>query len=187
LHWFVACLAPGEANPEAAAPEAAAPEAAALEASASEASTMEASASEASADAVLGSEASVQEASVPEGAAEDASIQDNSGFASAVPQMPGTFTVLFDGVPAQSCVCTANNEITCARVLPTVETIGFRYVQSPAPLADGGPEAGADGGTDGGSDGGQASIVLSIDFDVGDCLPSHTGCPHSDVPEGSAY
>jgi hypothetical protein len=178
LHWFVACLAPGEANPEASAPEASP-----LEASASEASTIEASASEASTDAASGSEASVQDASGPEGAVEDASIEDNSGFASAVPGMPGTFTVLFDGLPAQGCTCTANNEITCARVLPTVQTIGFRFVQSPAPLADGGSEAGADGG----SDGGQASIVLSIDFDVGDCLPSHTGCPHSDVPEGSAY
>jgi hypothetical protein len=101
--------------------------------------------------------------------------------------MPGTFTVLFDGVPAQGCVCTADNEITCARVLPTVQTIGFRYVQSPTLMADGGTDAGVDGGTDSGSDGGQTSIVLSIDFDVGDCLPSHTGCPHSDVPEGAAY
>jgi hypothetical protein len=159
LHWFVACLPPNDANLEASAPETSTPDA-----SQSEASSQEASAS-----------------------AQDASTQNTSAFVSAVTDMPGTLTVLFDGSPAMGCVCTSNTEITCERVPPTVQTIGFRYVQTPVPPLDGGPEGGADGGPDSGPDAGQASIVLSIDFDVGDCLPSHTGCPHSDVPEGSAY
>jgi hypothetical protein len=133
-------------------------------------------------------EASAPEASTQEASAsgQDASPQDTSAFVSAVPAVPGTLTVLFDGSPATGCVCTANTEITCERVLPTVQTIGFRYVQSPAPSLDGG-SGGADGGPDSGQDAGQTSIVLSIDFDVGECQPDHTGCPHSDVPEGSAY
>ncbi len=157
LHWFVACLPPGDATSEASVPESSAQEAS-------------------------------QETSVPEGSVQDASTPDASqAFVSTVPQMAGTLTVLFDGVPAQGCICTPNTEITCPRVLPTVQTIGFLYVQAPATPVDGGPEGGTDGGPDSGSDTGQTSIVLSIDFDVGDCLPSHTGCPHSDVPEGSAY
>ncbi len=130
-------------------------------------------------------EASAPETSTPEASAsvQDASTTDTSAFVSAVPEVPGTLTVLFDGSPATGCICTPNTEITCQRVPPTVQTIGFRYTQTPAPLLDGGP----DGGADSGPDAGQTSVVLSIDFDVGDCLPSHTGCPHSDVPEGSAY
>jgi hypothetical protein len=142
---------------------------------------------------------STLEASVatPEASAPDAS----PGFVSVGAQSLGTLTVLFDGVPAQGCVCTPQTEITCARVPPTVQTIGFQYVQAP-PIIDGGldsgldassdasPEAGADGG-DAGADSGDAgtvtSIVLSIAFDVGECMPTHGGCPHSDVPEGSAY
>jgi hypothetical protein len=183
LHWFVACLPPSDATLEASVPESSAQEASVPESSLQEASVPESSTQETSV-----SESSVQDASTQDASTQDASTQDASqAFISAVPQMAGTLTVLFDGVPAQGCICTPNTEITCARVLPTVQTIGFRYVQAPATPVDGGPEGGADAEPDSGSDAGQASLALSIDFDVGDCLPSHTGCPQSDVPEGSAY
>jgi hypothetical protein len=61
--------------------------------------------------------------------------------------------------------------MTCNNVPPSVQTIGFSYVQSPAAE----------------DDAGLPSIGLAISFDVGECLASHGGCPHSDVPEGSAY
>ncbi len=135
-------------------------------------------------------EASVPEASTSDAALTDASPEDAApdvfpAFASAIPQMPGTLTVLFDGVPAQGCVCTANSEITCRGVATTVQTIGFRFVEAAA--SDGGSDGGSASSAEGGSDGGGPSIGLSIAFDVGECLPTHIGCPHSDVPEGSAY
>jgi hypothetical protein len=125
-------------------------------------------------------EASVPEAST-DGSPDDAGPDVSPAFASGIPQMPGTLTVLFDGVPAQGCVCTANSEITCRGVATTVQTIGFRYGQATA--SDGGSASSSEGG----SDAGGPSIGLAIAFDVGECLPTHIGCPHSDVPEGSAY
>jgi hypothetical protein len=137
-------------------------------------------------------EASAQESSVEEASLQDSSTQDAStAFVSTVPQMAGTLTVLFDGVPAQGCACTAQTEITCENVPHSVQTLGFLYVQAPAPPVDGGPEAGPDAAPDAGPDsapdGGLGSLVLSIAFDVGECMPTHAGCPQSDVPEGSAY
>jgi hypothetical protein len=125
-------------------------------------------------------EASVPEAST-DGSPEDAAPDASPAFESAIPQMPGTLTVLFDGVPAQGCVCTANSEITCRGVATTVQTIGFRYVEAAA------SDGGSDGGSASSSDAGSPTIGLAIAFDVGECLPTHIGCPHSDVPEGSAY
>ena len=183
LHWFVACLPPGSETLEASAPE----------------SSVE--------------EASMQDGSAPEGSIEESSVEDSStqdastAFVSTVPQMAGTLTVLFDGVPAQGCVCTAQTEITCENVPHSVQTLGFLYVQAPAPPVDGGPEGGSEAGSDassdaasdaaseagpdaaadGGSDSGVGSLVLTIAFDVGECMPTHGGCPQSDVPEVSAY
>jgi hypothetical protein len=188
LHWFVACLPPGGEALEASAPESSAQEASIPESSVEEASLQDGSAPEES------MESSVQ----------DSSTQDASpAFVSTVPQMGGTLIVLFDGVPAQGCVCTAQTEITCENVPHSVQTLGFLYVEAPAPPVDGGPEAGSAAGSDaasdaapdaapeaqpdGGPDGGLGSLVLSIAFDVGECMPTHSGCPQSDVPEGSAY
>jgi hypothetical protein len=167
LHWFVDCMPPSDS---------------ALEASVPDGATSEASLPE----------SSVSEASVADGATSEASAPDASpGFESVGAQSAGTLTVLFDGVPAQGCVCTPQTEITCARVPSTVQTIGFQYVEAPATIdggLDGGVDAGPDASPDGGVDAGPVtSIALSITFDVGECMPTHGGCPHSDVPEGSAY
>jgi hypothetical protein len=171
LHWFIACLPAGYA-PDASMPESSVPESAAPESSIAEASTQDASFAEASSD---------------DTSTDDASMADASqAFMSAVPAMAGTLAVLFDGVPAQGCVCTPNTQITCARVPSTVQAIGFSYVQAPTASLDGASDAGSDGGAAGESDAGLSSIVLSIAFDVGNCPPTHVGCPQSYVPEGSA-
>jgi hypothetical protein len=137
-------------------------------------SVQEASVQEASVQEASVQEASVQEASVPEAATLDAS----AGFI-ASPSFdggpPGTLIVLFDGAPAPGCVCVPNIEISCGNVPQSVQTIGFSYVQS----------SGASGDASG--DAGPESLALAISFDVGECMPSHGGCPQSDVPEGSTY
>jgi hypothetical protein len=181
LHWFIACLPPGytpdasgqeSAVQDSTAPESSSQESSALESSIGEAATQEASFAEASSDATSTDDASTEDAS--------------QAFVSAVPEMAGTLSILFDGVPAQGCICTPNTQITCARVPPTVQTIGFSYVQAPAPSLDSGSDAGSDEGSASESDAGLSSVVLSIAFDVGNCQPTHTGCPLSFVPEGSA-
>ena len=173
LHWFIACLPPGYT------PDGSVPESSIQESSAPESSIRDATAQDASSE-----EASSEDTSMEEASTEDAS----QAFVSAVPDMAGTLAILFDGVPAQGCVCTPNTQITCARVPPTVQTIGFSYVQAPvpAPALDAESEPGFDGGSGGESDGGLSSVVLSIAFDVGNCQPTHVGCPLSYVPEGSA-
>jgi hypothetical protein len=180
LHWFIACLPPGY-TPDASVPESSVQDSFAPESASEESSVPESSIREAATQ-----DASFEEASSDATSTDATSTEDASpAFVSAVPDMAGTLAILFDGVPAQGCVCTPNTQITCARVPPTVQTIGFSYVQAPAPSLDGGNDAGFDGGSTGESDGGLSSIVLSIAFDVGNCQPTHVGCPLSYAPEAS--
>jgi hypothetical protein len=107
----------------------------------------------------------------------DAGIADGgSGFVvtSSTDASAGV-AIVFDGVTAQGCICIPQTEITCQNVPHTVQNIGFQYVQAASPTIEAGVDAGS------------AGLPLSIAFDVGSCLASHAGCPHSDVPEASAY